>query len=215
MPKSRPKAGRQARGGRAQAPGTSAPGGRRLGNDDLELWAEVTSSVRPLKPRSGERPKRLQSRLEAEPDPAHRSAEDAAPRHRRQAVPAAARDIGRAVPPAKPIEPKLRRKLARGRLAIDSTLDLHGMRQSEAHRALTSFMAAAAARGDRTVLVITGKGLTGASDSPFGQTGVLRRAVPGWLQEPANAELVAGYGPAGRGHGGTGALYVRLKRTKP
>lgn len=125
------------------------------------------------------------------------------------------RDTGRILPIAKPIDPKLRRKLARGRLAIDSTLDLHGMRQSEAHRALARFLVAAAKRGDRTILVITGKGLSGAEDSPFGHTGVLRRSVPGWLQEPEIAALVAGFGPAGRGHGGAGALYVRLKRARP
>lgn len=215
MPKSRPTAGRQTKGRRAQSPRTSGPSVRRPGNDDLELWAEITRSVRPLKKRSSDRPRPARTDPEAEPDPTVRAATQPASRHRRHATPVTARDAGRDTQVAKPIEPKLRRKLARGRLAIDSTLDLHGMRQSEAHRALTHFVAAAAARGDRTILVITGKGLTGASDSPFGHTGVLRRAVPGWLSEPAIAALIAGFGPAGRGHGGGGALYVRLKRLKP
>ena len=61
-------------------------------------------------------------------------------------------------PPLAPIERKLKRDLARGRGAVDDALDLHGLNQAEAHHALRGFLSAAQARGDRLVIVVTGKG---------------------------------------------------------
>ncbi|NOZ32169.1 MAG: hypothetical protein GXP01_03655 [Alphaproteobacteria bacterium] len=117
-------------------------------------------------------------------------------------------------PPApplnKPIEPGLRRRVARGRLEIDATLDLHGLRQSQAHGALCRFIEHVWSRGARTVLIITGKGVKRTGFAAFEQKGVLRHAVPVWLAEPALAPMVSGWGPSAIGHGGNGALYVRL-----
>jgi DNA-nicking Smr family endonuclease len=120
-------------------------------------------------------------------------------------------------PPRAPghgIEPNLKRKLQRGRIDIDGTIDLHGMRQAEAHAALSRFVHARAARGDRTILVITGKGLKklGRDAATIIDTGVLRTMLPIWLGEPALAPLVAGWDAAAQGHGGEGAFYVRLRR---
>jgi DNA-nicking Smr family endonuclease len=115
-------------------------------------------------------------------------------------------------PPLAPLEPGLARKLARGRAAVEARLDLHGLRQPEAHRRLIAFLAAAQTRGDRVVLVITGKGAPGADAASFDARGVLRRLVPIWLEDPALRPLVIGFSPAAPGHGGAGALYVRLRR---
>lgn len=95
-------------------------------------------------------------------------------------------------------------RLAKGRLPIEGRVDLHGMTQSEAHGLLLSFLARAHAGGVRYVLVITGKG-------PGGE-GVLRRQVPAWLATPPFRALVSSHDHAARGHGGSGALYVRLRR---
>ena len=62
------------------------------------------------------------------------------------------------------IEPNLKQRLQRGRVEIDGTIDLHGMRQVEAHAALTRFIHARSGRGDSTLLVITGKGLKKLGD---------------------------------------------------
>jgi DNA-nicking Smr family endonuclease len=78
------------------------------------------------------------------------------------------------------------------------------MDQGRARGALAEFIAAAVARGERGVLVITGKGALG--------DGVLRRQVPEWLAEPPLRAFVAGISEAHRRHGGGGALYVALKR---
>lgn len=116
--------------------------------------------------------------------------------------------------PDKAVDPAIRRKLGRGHIDIDGRIDLHGMTQNEARGALHGFIHARFARGDRTVLVITGKGLKTDSDyiAAMTERGVLRTMLPIWLNEPALAPMVSGWSVAARGHGGEGAWYVRLRR---
>ncbi len=71
----------------------------------------------------------------------------------------------------KRIDAKTKRRLTRGRTPIDATLDLHGMRQHEAHGALSHFVASAFARGRRNLLVITGKGVRRTDFAQFEQKG--------------------------------------------
>jgi DNA-nicking Smr family endonuclease len=110
-------------------------------------------------------------------------------------------------PPLAPIDRKARQKLARGHDAIDARIDLHGRSQAQAHRALRKFLLDAQAAGSRYVLVITGKG----RDQ---EQGILRRQVPLWLEAPDLRGLVVGFDTAHAGHGGAGALYVRVRRTR-
>jgi DNA-nicking Smr family endonuclease len=103
-------------------------------------------------------------------------------------------------------------RLRRGQLAIEARLDLHGMTQAEAHRALAGFVARSHAAGKRVLLVVTGKGTRpGADGSP---SGVLRRTVPRWLAEPALRPLVLTTAAALGRDGGDGALYLLLRRTR-
>lgn len=109
------------------------------------------------------------------------------------------------------LDRKERRALRRRVRDIEATLDLHGMRQDEAHRALISFLRASSARDCAIVLVVTGKG--GVSGPGFGdERGVLRRIVPQWLRAPELRPFVVGFEEAAAHHGGAGALYVRLRR---
>jgi DNA-nicking Smr family endonuclease len=110
------------------------------------------------------------------------------------------------------MEPGMRRRLIRGHIEIDATLDLHGLHQDEARAALGRFVPARAARGDRTLLVITGKGLKKTDDLQILDRGVLRAMLPVWLSEPGLAPYIAGWDSAAPGHGGDGAFYVRLRR---
>lgn len=107
-----------------------------------------------------------------------------------------------------PFERPVKRKLARGRLALEARIDLHGLFQSEAHSLLLDFLVHAHERGLRHVLVITGKG------SSMGSEGALRRAVPLWFSKPEFRYLISSHEPAAHHHGGEGALYVRLSRQK-
>lgn len=108
-------------------------------------------------------------------------------------------------------------RLRKGKLAIEARIDLHGMTQERAHAALDQFIAAAAERGLRAVLVITGKGGGGgASDAPWPvqRPGVLRANVPRWLNEQPNAPRVLAFTEAQPQDGGAGALYVLLRRRR-
>ena len=111
-------------------------------------------------------------------------------------------------------------KLRRGELSPDSKLDLHGLTEAVAHRVLTAHLHGAHLRGDRLVLVITGKGARTKPDAPFDleldarARGVLARVVPRWLGEPQFARLIASTRGAHRRHGGEGALYVYLRKNR-
>ncbi len=107
-----------------------------------------------------------------------------------------------------PLEKPVKRKLTRGRLALEARIDLHGMFQSEAHAVLLDFLVRAHERGLRHVLVITGKGRSMGSD------GALKRAVPMWFSKPEYRHLISSYEDASMNHGGDGALYVRLSRRR-
>ncbi|MGA2951035.1 MAG: Smr/MutS family protein [Caulobacteraceae bacterium] len=158
--------------------------------DDLDAWAVVAATVRPLPGRNVPKPP---------PRPAAASPAKIAPSAR------PAIHVKAQVPPAT-IEPGRWRRLSLGREEIGGRLDLHGLTQDGARAALTAFVLGAAARGLRGVLVITGKGTLG--------DGVLRRRAPEWLAEPPLRPLVAGISEAHRHHGGAGALYVALKRQR-
>jgi DNA-nicking Smr family endonuclease len=102
-----------------------------------------------------------------------------------------------------------------GLLVPDARLDLHGLSEAAAHRALRAFLADAQAGGRRLALVVTGKGNPGGDDTaPWMQrrAGVLKEMVPRWLAEPAFARMVASVRPAHLRHGGGGALYVALRK---
>ena len=99
---------------------------------------------------------------------------------------------------------------------VSLKLDLHGLTENAAHRALCSFLQTAHKRGDRLVRVVTGKGAR-APDEPFDlkprSRGVLKTMVPRWLGEPQFMRLIADTRYAHRRHGGDGALYVYLRKT--
>jgi len=129
------------------------------------------------------------------------------------------RALARAAAPAartaaglEPFDRRLKQRLARGTEPIDARIDLHGKTQSEAHAALISFLRKAQSDGAKFVLVITGKG--GGARDDWSERGVLKRQVPQWLKLPQFRGYVLGFEDAHLGHGGAGALYVRIKRRK-
>jgi DNA-nicking Smr family endonuclease len=123
-------------------------------------------------------------------------------------------------PPLAELDRRKARAIGSGRIEVEARIDLHGMRQSEAHVSLRRFLMRAHADGCRWVLVITGKGRSqrrrsDPDDIGYGgeeERGVLRRSVPGWLAEPELRAIVVGFTPAAIRHGGEGALYVQLRR---
>ncbi len=188
-------------------PELPAPPRRRRGLSEEEraLWESVAKQVKPLRKKS--RAAKLQDAALAAETPAPESA--VAPK------PLASAKIARAPkpglpPPLAPLGRRERSQLSRGRKEIDARLDLHGMTQTRAHRALSGFLQRAHSEGLTLVLVITGKGRMGAES----ERGVLRRQVPQWLNLPEFRALVVGFEEAHIGHGDEGALYVRIRRSR-
>lgn len=105
-----------------------------------------------------------------------------------------------------PIDDPTVKKLAKGRLPIEARVDLHGMSQVQAYRTLSNFVEDSYRSSMRIVLVITGKGRI--------SEGILRNAVPNWLKENELSTYVSGYRAAHISHGGSGALYVRIRKNK-
>jgi DNA-nicking Smr family endonuclease len=99
-------------------------------------------------------------------------------------------------------------RLRRGRLRPEERLDLHGLTQEKAHRALTRFIARAYTAGVRSIIIITGKGKVSEGG------GVLRTQVPQWLNTPAIRPRILAFTPAQPKDGGAGALYVLLRRQR-
>ncbi|WP_424832127.1 Smr/MutS family protein [Ruegeria sp.] len=106
-------------------------------------------------------------------------------------------------------------RMKRGKLKPEGKIDLHGMRVDTAHPALVRFILTAQAQGKRLVLVITGKGKDRDEPGPIPTPrGVLRNQVPHWLSIPPLAQAVMQVAPAHISHGGDGAYYVYLRRTR-
>jgi DNA-nicking Smr family endonuclease len=115
-------------------------------------------------------------------------------------------------------------RLGRGLIEPQARLDLHGLSERDAHRALVTFVREARSRKLRLVLIVTGKGESGTSrieEAPFDlgldmrMRGVLRMMTPRWLREPGLGDLIADVREAHRRHGGSGALYVYLRKQIP
>ena len=178
-------------------------------SNDSDLFRAVMQDVKPLKRRT--------PRSAASPGSAEK---ETAP------IPASGkkRQVCRAVapppPPPKPKQSALQhgditgldrrtgQRFKRGQLPVEARLDLHGMTQTEAHRALSAFLSVQHAAGRRCVIVVTGKGVGKEGG------GVLRNAVPRWLNEAPNRDKVLAFEYARQRDGGAGALYVLLKRKR-
>ncbi len=191
-------------GGKSKAP----PTGRRervLSAEEASLWEVVARAVKPLP--------RARTRAVAKPKAESAIIEKpvAKPARVKPAPPPPMKILARPQqkPALAPLDRRTKQKLSRGREQIDARLDLHGMRQDEAHGALSRFLRRAQADGAKFVIVVTGKGLRGGEGS---ERGVLRREVPRWLQMAEFRDVVVGFEVAAISHGGEGALYVRVRR---
>jgi len=189
---------------------------RKPSSEDEALWKSVTKDVKPIE--------RKAPTARAEPEPSSEPSEKSSKPSKLKKKPPA-----RAVPPpgamaptppaAKPpelshgraagVDKRTVDRLRRGQIAIEAEIDLHGHTQEEAHRVLQAFISGQAGAGRRCVRVVTGKG----SFREGG--GVLKTAVPRWLNEAPLREKVLAFSHARRDDGGEGALYVLLRRKRP
>lgn len=170
---------------------------RKLSAEEQTLWNRVVETVRPLRP---------VAMPVAAPAPA------AAPR------PAVSRSPApKAAPPTRQPGPGVTldgswdKRLARGAAAPDASLDLHGHNLDTAWTALDRALERAIGRGDRLLLLVTGKPPSEAK----GKRGAIRAAVGDWLAVSRHAGDIAAVRGAHPRHGGSGALYIILRKRRP
>lgn len=177
---------------------------RDLTEDEQALWRRVARSVKARRRPAEETPARSPEAAKL-PSGVHaakaRQQANAGPRLSLRA----AGDRPVAKKPAPPADRGGEKRVRRGKLEIDATLDLHGYKQENGFVALAGFLQTARRRGARVALVITGVGRGGE--------GVLKRALPEWLAARELKPVVSGYAQAHRAHGGAGAFYVFLRRS--
>ena len=175
---------------------------RRLSDEEIWLWRAVAETVDARRPGS-----RLPVGKAPPPPP------DLQPVTAPALPPVAPPPTPRRAPPLADLDRRTKQKIVRGHVGIERRIDLHGMTQSAAHAALRGFLRQAHAEDLRLVLVVTGKGERSRAD-PYREAGVLKRVVPHWLRELDLRTIVLGFETAGAPHGGSGALYIRLRRHK-
>ena len=186
---------------------------RVLTSDEVALWTHVTRHIEPLRPERMQGLEAIETIEAPEPEPI--KAKPAKKNAAAEVQQKPKSSVAPSIPPLAPLEKRLRQRLSRGQTPIDSVIDLHGMRQDEAHAALRRFVMGAYQAGYAVILVVTGKGANASSETgAFEERGVLRRMVPHWLRMADLRNYVIGFENAAQHHGGTGALYVRVRRNK-
>lgn len=191
--------------------------GRKPRQDELDLWAKVAQQAQPLpkafaprdtsKPASRPQPDRPSQGIEQTfklTGRAGRMAHDLVPQitDRMSAQPVH-------------MDRKSFKRMQRGKLKPEGRIDLHGMTLDRAHTALTRFVLSSHASGKRLLLVITGKGKHRDPGGPIPvRYGILRHQVPEWLRLPPLASAVLQVTEAHISHGGGGAYYVYLRRSR-
>jgi DNA-nicking Smr family endonuclease len=188
------------------------PRHRPLRPEEEALWHAVARTAKPMHAPVHRR--KIADPLIPEPVPRAALKHPSIPPFRIGEMPGAVRPHT-AAPSALQMDAKAFGKLTRGKLAPEARIDLHGMTLAQAHPELIRFILNAHGNGLRLVLVITGKGKPGADHGPIPRrTGIIRQQLPHWLHQPPLGPAVLQVAEAHLRHGGSGAFYVYLRRSR-
>ena len=185
---------------------------RGLSPEEQALWSKVTETAVPIKatqtlfvdvPLPGVQPQ--VPKPNPRPIPQFKIGQKAKPTH--TAMPERPNPVA--------MDKKAFTKMKRGKMSPDAKIDLHGMTQDQAQPALINKILNAHATGKRLVLVVTGKGKPRDDGGPIPvRTGVLKHNVPLWLNQAPLKQIILQTNQASQAHGGSGALYVYLRRQR-
>ena len=193
---------------------------RSLNAEEQRLWGAVMATVRPLRA--------IPSPLPRTPLAVARQApiEQAPPKATALGAPLVIAAVGSqrrhcspvtvtpaAAAPANTLDGGWDKRLSRGMVAPDASIDLHGHTLASAHAMLDASLARSVARGDRVLLLVTGKPPRPESERPHAR-GAIRAAVADWLAASRHADAIAAVRGAHPRHGGQGALYIVLRRSR-
>lgn len=183
---------------------------RLLDPDGRALWQRVIDTVRPLKGR------KMRATPVAKPSPKVAPAPPAVPVPVALAKRIAAKKAPRAPEPGETLDGGWDRRLRRGVVSPDVTIDLHGYTLIDAHAELEAGLASAIQRHARLILLVTGRPPRGSTERIDGRPvrGAIRASVGDWLQHSRHAAHIAAVRSAHPRHGGAGALYIILRRAR-
>ena len=187
--------------------------GRRLGAEERALWARVIASVRPIEP---PRPAPAEPAVAApalKPPPGKMKSRPA-PLQKMPPRPPVAAPKAKSPAIGQTLDGSWDRSLLKGAVTPDMTVDLHGHTLDSAHRLLDTSLARAIAGQARVLLLITGKPPQPAPGGGPPRRGLIRAAVGDWLASSRHAPAIAAVRGAHPRHGGSGALYIILKRAR-
>ena len=102
---------------------------------------------------------------------------------------------------------KLMKKLKKGEFPVKDHIDLHGLTKKEAETTVRDFLVQSRKRGYRCVLIVHGRGLNSPDSFP-----VLKEGLPRWLGRGPVRKIVLAFATARPYDGGTGAVYVYLRK---
>lgn len=198
-----------------------------LTQEDQRLWKKVTDTVTPRTGQSSVNEVQFQSLLKTISRDGSESTHDMVLKKGLKTTsfttnsqPPVLSALSSALPSVSGLDRRQKSRLARGIVEIDGRLDLHGYTQKQAYHALHTFIGRAYASHWGAVLVITGKGSRNNHNNMYvdclnsEEPGVLRRKVPQWLAEPVLKPFIISYDSAASVHGGSGALYVRIRKKR-
>ena len=187
--------------------------GRRLTEEEAAVWERVAQTITPLEARApGAEPAAPEAETTAPPPPLPKKVNGRVPPPR--AVPAP--------PPTPPraldrhgLDAGWDKRLLKGTISPDFTLDLHGSTLDQAHMRLDHGLTLALAQGARVVLLITGRARPHEGPADRGsQRGAIRAKYLDWLAHGSHAGAIAAVRGAHPRHGGAGAVYIILKRPR-
>jgi DNA-nicking Smr family endonuclease len=177
--------------------------GRRLGADEHAVWHKVASTIRPF-----------EGRKPVAPDPGAAGLSKTVGFRPRVAPIAIKPKISAARQSLNTLDAGWDRRLLRGIVAPDRVVDLHGETLASAHAHLDRALAGAILAGDRLVLLVTGKPARENPRLPPTSRGVIRASIQDWLAASRHTRHIAAVRAAHPRHGGAGALYLILRRTR-
>ena len=177
------------------------------GKDDSALWDAVKSSAKPVK-----RDTVFRDMLTATTAPPSEPPKKKKEKPRRPSLPPlidlpdpakspTRRELRHGCAPG--VDRRTAERLHRGKMEIQGRLDLHGMSRDAAHTATLGYVTNARLSGKRCILIVTGKG-----------KGILQTELPRWLNMPPLRDQILSFSHARPQDGGTGAVYVLLKRDR-
>jgi DNA-nicking Smr family endonuclease len=182
---------------------------RSLSREEAALWARVAGTVAPLTGRKAELPPEEAVALKA-PTKSALNRLRVAP-----APPPKGQDLKRPPLDRSTLDASWDRKLARGLVAPDFTLDLHGHSLDQAHARLEHGIAQALAQQARLLLLITGRPRPSSDQAGRSERrGAIRAKFLDWLTLGSHATKIAAIRPAHPRHGGAGAVYILLRRPR-